>query len=223
MRTASPASPNRVDELLADHPVHRGDLVGGRRQPGADGPDRLVGDDEVAAGGLVGDRSRELAGDHRLDLPAFALGPGFADADDRREPGARAPPGPWRAPDASVSPCPARRSEWPTITNWAPASASMRRADVAGIGAAGRRMAVLAAGERSPAGATRRSAATSSVAGGQIATSRAGGCAGQQAAELLDLGKRGRERHSSSSCRRSAGECRRPSKLLASCADGGLP
>ena len=112
-------------------------LAGLRRRgvaPGADRPHRLVGDDQ----------SRDLLGrsavEPVLDLPiehgerlvALALLERLADADDRRQPGADAPPSVLRLTIASVSPNSRRRSEWPMITYSAPASLIIAGADLAG-------------------------------------------------------------------------------------------
>ena len=62
MRMRSASAPSSPPEHRADMRMRFGDVVGGRRQAGADRPDRLVGDDRVAGG-----RSRR----HRAgDLPA---------------------------------------------------------------------------------------------------------------------------------------------------------
>ena len=47
----------------ADRVVHLGDVVGRRRQAGADRPDRLVGDDQPRGVGAVGQRAGELRRD----------------------------------------------------------------------------------------------------------------------------------------------------------------
>ena len=57
------------------------------RQPGADRPDRLVGDDDGLARRLGRQRAPHLPNDHRGLLARLALGVGFADADDRRQAG----------------------------------------------------------------------------------------------------------------------------------------
>ncbi len=57
------------------------------RAPGADRPDRLIGDDQILARGAVRYGAGELA-DHDLQRPAgIALGLALADADDGDEPG----------------------------------------------------------------------------------------------------------------------------------------
>ena len=75
-----------------------------------------------------------------------------------------------------------------------------RGADIARVGAARRRVAILSAGDDA---GRRRSAvmAASSVAGGQMATVQRGASPlRQQSRELLDLGQRGARGRSSSSC-----------------------
>ena len=67
--------------------MHLGDVVIGRRQAGADRPDRLIGDDVFL--GRFRQRSRELRADDIERLAGFALFTGFADADDRRQSGAK--------------------------------------------------------------------------------------------------------------------------------------
>jgi len=61
----------------------RGDLAG------ADGPDRLVGDHDLAhlLGRKPGQRAVELAADHFGGLARLALLQQLPDADDRRQPG----------------------------------------------------------------------------------------------------------------------------------------
>src|SRR6202035_1759879 len=54
----------------------------------ADRPDRLIGDDQLAGIGAVGQRPGQLAGDERRGAARLALGAGLADADDRDAPGA---------------------------------------------------------------------------------------------------------------------------------------
>ena len=70
MRTPPPPRRSALDEPLADEAVHLGDVSQRRREPGADRPDRLVGDDELAAGRAVGQRARELAADDVERRPA---------------------------------------------------------------------------------------------------------------------------------------------------------
>ena len=74
------------------------DVGRGRGQPGADRPDRLVGDHQIGAGGAVGQRAGELAADDIERLAGLALGP----LSRRRRRSRSAPPArrpaPWRAP-----------------------------------------------------------------------------------------------------------------------------
>ena len=96
--------------------VHLRDVGGGRRQARADRPDRLVGDDEpLRRRALGGSEPRNCALTTAHRLAGLALGAGFADADDggQARPQRRLRLG---RTTASVSPWPARRSEWPTMT-----------------------------------------------------------------------------------------------------------
>jgi hypothetical protein len=83
MRTVA-AVAERAAELGADRGVHLGDVGGGGGVAGADRPDRLIGDDDLAlAFRALRKRAGELFGDD-LDRPArLALRLAFADADDR--------------------------------------------------------------------------------------------------------------------------------------------
>ena len=73
-------------QLRAQQRVHRLRLFGRGRQAGADGPHRLVGDDDLrdAVRQRVDDR-RQLALDDAVGLARLALRERLADADDRRE------------------------------------------------------------------------------------------------------------------------------------------
>ena len=59
-----------------------------RREPRADRPDRLVGDDQIGGGRPVGHRAGELAVENGERLAGLALCLGFADAEDGEQPGA---------------------------------------------------------------------------------------------------------------------------------------
>src|SRR3546814_13647750 len=52
---------------------------------GADRPDRLIGDDELAFMGVLGQRALQLPGPHRDMIAGGAVRLGFADADDGLE------------------------------------------------------------------------------------------------------------------------------------------
>src|SRR3546814_12254132 len=52
---------------------------------GADRPDRLIGDDELAFMGVLGQRALQLPGHHRDMIAGGAVRLGFADADDGLE------------------------------------------------------------------------------------------------------------------------------------------
>ena len=73
--------------------MNLGDLVIGRGAPGADGPDRLIGDDGIGGGRGIGYRTGKLGRDHVERLAAVALGLGLADADHRDQPGTVGGPG----------------------------------------------------------------------------------------------------------------------------------
>jgi hypothetical protein len=92
---------------------------------GADRPDRLVGDDD-AVDALVEqlDRRAELAPDDRLGLPASRS----ASVSPTQTIGTRpclSAAAAFCATSRSLSPCSARRSEWPTMTWQQPNSASI--------------------------------------------------------------------------------------------------
>ena len=150
--------------------MHLGDVGGGGDLAGADRPDRLVGDDQLALLPIVGERAGELRRRPRATWPPAARSASdLADADDGDEAAASAPPRPWRGPSASLSCCSARRSLWPTMTSRAPASLIIADRDAAGMGAALRRVAILA--RRSTRPPERVTAGAIRVKGGQIATS----------------------------------------------------
>ena len=72
--------------------VRRLRLLGRRRQAGADGPDRLIGDDPARGDEAVGHRARELLLHHRFGEAGEALGLRLAHADDRQQPRRREHP-----------------------------------------------------------------------------------------------------------------------------------
>ena len=100
----APPPPYRAASRLADEAVHLGDVGRGRRQAGADRPDRLIGDHQVGAGRAIRQRAVELAAEHVERLAGVALG--LASRRRRRSPSARRArrPAPWRAP-ARRFPC----------------------------------------------------------------------------------------------------------------------
>ena len=124
MRTPRPAAPKRAIERVADMGMHLRDVTRARRAAGADRPDRLVGDHDVA-GLAVRHRAGELPRHDSERLAGIALASRSRRC--RRSPSARrgAPPPPWRARARRVSPWSVRRSECPTITAVAPASLSI--------------------------------------------------------------------------------------------------
>src|SRR5690606_24435232 len=68
--------------------VHLADFFKGRRATRADGPDRLVGNDDFMMLGSVRDRGSELGRNHRFGISGIALDLGFADTDNRLKSGA---------------------------------------------------------------------------------------------------------------------------------------
>ena len=85
---------------------------------GADGPDRLVGDDRLGHLflGQPGQAAADLGFQHFLRLAGFAFGQGFADADNRLERGRVDGRGLFGQSSASDSFWYCRRSEWPRMT-----------------------------------------------------------------------------------------------------------
>ena len=75
-------------QLVADEGVHLGDICRRRGQPGADRPDRLVGDDEIGRARRLGNRAAQLPADDGERLARLALALRLADADDGGKPGA---------------------------------------------------------------------------------------------------------------------------------------
>src|SRR5207237_3426044 len=73
------------DQRATDRTVHLRDIGRGGDVAGADRPDRLVGDDQLALLPVVGQRAREHLGDNPDMAPGAALGVGLADADDGGE------------------------------------------------------------------------------------------------------------------------------------------
>src|SRR6516165_1892113 len=84
----------RIDRAAVENPrarrnartncgVHCRDVFQGRGKPGADRPDRLIGDDEVIASGAVRDRSGELGRDDIGGVSRLALQLRLPDAKDR--------------------------------------------------------------------------------------------------------------------------------------------
>jgi hypothetical protein len=73
----------RPRQFRANEAVHRGDIVSGRDLAGADGPNRLIGDD---AGEILRQAVLKLVGHDLLMQPEVTLLGGFADADDGNEP-----------------------------------------------------------------------------------------------------------------------------------------
>src|SRR5260370_33404843 len=98
-------------ELGADMAVNGGDVGGGRRAPGADRPDRLIGDDQLRRLHAIGERARELARPHPERPPRIALRRRLADAEDGDQTGlapALHPRADARAALVMAAPWPAR-------------------------------------------------------------------------------------------------------------------
>ena len=118
-RTAAAASaPATLGDRGPDERAHGLGVLGAGGAPGADGPDRLVGDDEPA------DRARRRRPaspartcpvDLGLGLVGLALVERLAHAHDRRH-AVRRIAFTLRFTSSSVSPNSSRRSEWPAIT-----------------------------------------------------------------------------------------------------------
>src|SRR5215510_4028939 len=89
VENADPASRLTVarGELPADEAVHLGDVRRRRREPAADRPDRLIGDDQIFGGGAVRQRAVELRPHHGERAAGLAFAAGLPDADNGREPG----------------------------------------------------------------------------------------------------------------------------------------
>src|SRR5207302_1557307 len=88
-------------EESADKAMNLLDIIRRRREPGADRPDRLVGDHQIGRGRSLRQRSLQLPAADIERLSGIALRPGLADADDRGQ--ARAPGGFRLLPDQGVA------------------------------------------------------------------------------------------------------------------------
>src|SRR5215208_467374 len=75
-------------QLVAYEGVHLGNVCRRRGQPGADCPNRLVGDHETGRARRLRNRAAQLPADDGERLTRLALALRLADADDRRKPGA---------------------------------------------------------------------------------------------------------------------------------------
>src|SRR5580704_250700 len=73
--------------LTADRAMHAGHVGERWGPPGADRPDRLVGNDETRGVGALRHGAGELAEDNRLLPSGLTLGARLADAEDRDKPG----------------------------------------------------------------------------------------------------------------------------------------
>ena len=80
----SAGAPKNSRQQAADEVVHRLGLVRGGGEPGADGPHRLISDDQVGAGGWFKrpQALRELVSHHLKGLVRLSLRFGLADAQD---------------------------------------------------------------------------------------------------------------------------------------------
>ncbi len=88
MRTPAPAAPKRPASARRRNAVHLGNVAGRSGEPGADGPDRLVGQHRVGGADPVRQRCESCLLHHRERQAGPALARGLADADDGREAGA---------------------------------------------------------------------------------------------------------------------------------------
>ena len=143
-----PSAPRRSASVRRRKPCTSATSSTRGRETGADRPHRLVGDDGVGRLRLLA-AARRRAGAR----PPPASGPPGARPRSRRC--RRSPIRPARCAASALaftsrsrSPWSARRSEWPTITAVAPASFEHLGRDVAGVGAACGRMAVLGADQQ---------------------------------------------------------------------------
>ena len=101
-----------------------GDVGEGRRTAGADRPDRLIGDREVGRRRARRQRARKLARHHVERLAAHRARPASRRCRGWRR-ARRARGFALARTTASLSPCSARRSEWPRMTKRQPASCSI--------------------------------------------------------------------------------------------------
>ena len=172
MRIVAPPAPKRATSAARMSRAPRQRRPARRRQAGADRPDRLVGDDESSARGAVRQRALQLrARRPRASRPASRSAARLADADDRGQPGAlrRLRLGAHRAVALAMARAPLRMADdhgsGARILQHLGARCRRCRRRV-GLG-----MAVL---RRRPRAASRARLGqrASSVAGGQISTSR---------------------------------------------------
>lgn len=124
--------------------MHLGDVDNRRRQPGADGPNRLVGHDHRRARRFFRHRPGKLGTDHRQRTAGVALLARLAHADDRRQ--SRRDRGPGLGLDHLVGFTVVRAPFRMTDDDVARADVGQhRRREVAGMRAVGGGMAVLPA------------------------------------------------------------------------------
>ena len=163
----------------------------GRREAGADRPDRLIGDHEARAGRAVRQRALKLTAEHVERAPGLALGPRLPDADDCQQPG---PPGRARlGGDFGVGFLVERPALGMADDDGLGARVGQHLGrDVAGVGAGRLRVAVLAADHYGEPNAMPAKCITS-VAGGQIIRSTAPASGPSAGDDLLKLGRRGLE------------------------------
>ena len=166
MRTAA-APPVLAPSARADMGVDLGDLRHGRRAPGADRPDRLVGDSELLGREPIRQRARELARDHGERLARVALGQRLADADDGARAPRAAPPRTLAAHQRVALAMIGAALGMAEDDVAAAGIAQHRGADVAGMRALLGRVAILAAERDGGCPRARRRDRHSSVAGGQ--------------------------------------------------------
>ena len=139
----------------AQEAVHLGDVGGRGREPGADRPHRLVGDDGVAGGRACRAASPRAGARPPPSVSPARRSPAVSPTHTMAVRPARCAASALALTSRSRSPWSARRSEWPTITAVAPASFSIS-AEMSPVWAPlGRGMAVLAADQQARAGASR--------------------------------------------------------------------
>ena len=201
-----PSLSKLIAEAPANEGMNRGDVLRRGRPAGADRPDRLIGDDGVRRSGRTAAASRRAGASRRqASAPSCRSRPVSPMQMIAASPARWAAAAPWRRRRHRVSPWSVRRSEWPTITALAPASASIS-AEMSPVWGPWRvRVAILGAEQdsRSPdrksprLGEQRRRRTDHESASGR-------GLHRQEVLQRLELGEVRARAHASSSCRRRA-------------------
>lgn len=124
--------------------MHLGNVTRGCGIARADGPNRLIGHNQPFCSHTDGDRALELPGNHRQRLAGRPLAGGFADTDNRHQPGGqrRFRLGPDQCITFTVVGAPLGVAE-DDVT--AAQIAQHRAGSITGVRARGRRVAVLSA------------------------------------------------------------------------------